>query len=442
MGRGWFLLASFVVIGCGFATAQQPSAPLSSDAPCIECHSKTNPAVVSEWKGSKHSEQKVGCISCHGGEHSSGDNAAKVKIPNAETCAQCHQTQVEQYRRGKHRNALAAMRTVPMVHWHGMLVVGDQEGCVSCHRVGSPAKQNELRQGEYGGTETGANAFGGGACDSCHSRHSFSAAEARQPQACQKCHSGPDHDQWGMYASSLHGLRYKLKQQRFPPGESATPTCQTCHMPSGDHEVRTAWGYFGLSLPLPDDPQWAADRSDILKALAAFGPDGRETTILTSLKANEALRANAADWQRERDKMIKVCAQCHSEAYAKRQLQRDDEMIRNADHLLAEAIREVAGLYRDGVLPRPWGRADYPFPWLISFRHPASAIEYRLQTMYLEHRTQAFQGAFHDSPNYAIRRGWSELQRDLTEIQEMAAVLRRWPPAAKPSRKPGKVPGK
>ena len=45
--------------------------------------------------------------------------------------------------------------------------------------------------------------------------------------------------------------------------------------------------------------------------------------------------------------------------------------------------------------------------------------------MYLEHRMRTFQGTFHASPDYALWYGWSEMQRDLTEIKELAADMRR-----------------
>ena len=45
--------------------------------------------------------------------------------------------------------------------------------------------------------------------------------------------------------------------------------------------------------------------------------------------------------------------------------------------------------------------------------------------MYLEHRMRAFQGTFHDSPDYALWRGWSGLVRNREEIEAMAAELRR-----------------
>ncbi len=45
--------------------------------------------------------------------------------------------------------------------------------------------------------------------------------------------------------------------------------------------------------------------------------------------------------------------------------------------------------------------------------------------MHLKHRMRAFQGVFHANPDYALWYGWSEMQRDLTEIKAMAVELRR-----------------
>jgi len=49
--------------------------------------------------------------------------------------------------------------------------------------------------------------------------------------------------------------------------------------------------------------------------------------------------------------MAKTCNQCHSTNFGRDQLQHGDQMMKNADHLMAQGIREVAGLYKDGVLP-------------------------------------------------------------------------------------------
>ena len=98
-------------------------------------------------------------------------------------------------------------------------------------------------------------------------------------------------------------------------------------------------------------------------------------------------------------------------------------MIRKADHLLAEAIREIAGLYADGVLKRPEGYA-YDFPDLLTFHDAPTVIEQRLFEMHLKHRMRTFQGVFHANPDYALWYGWSEMKRDLTDIRAMARELR------------------
>ena len=99
-------------------------------------------------------------------------------------------------------------------------------------------------------------------------------------------------------------------------------------------------------------------------------------------------------------------------------------MIRNADRLMAEAIRTVAGLYKDGLLPKPKSY-PYPFPDLLTFHDAPTVIEQKLFVMFLEHRMRTFQGTFHSSPDYALWYGWSEMQGDLAEIKELAAGIRR-----------------
>jgi hydroxylamine dehydrogenase len=268
------------------------------------------------------------------------------------------------------------------------------------------------------------NNFGVASCDSCHTGHTFSADEARQPQACASCHMGFDHPQWEMYSASKHGVRTDLKQRKILPEHAAAPSCQTCHMQEGNHEVRTRWGFLAVRLPLPEDKQWAADQATVLQALGVLDPDGKPTALVNTVKAADVARLTQEDWQRERDKMVKTCNQCHSVNFATLQLREGDEMIRNADHLMAEAIHLAADLYKDRVLAQP-KNYNYPFPNLLTFHDAPTVIEQKLFVMYLEHRMRTFQGTFHASPDYALWYGWSEMQRDLTEIKELGAQMRR-----------------
>jgi cytochrome c553 len=145
-----------------------------------------------------------------------------------------------------------------------------------------------------------------------------------------------------MYSSSKHGVRNNLKQMKIMTDTAAAPTCQTCHMQNGNHEVRTAWGFLAVRLPMPEDKQWAADRATILQGLGVLDPAGKPTARLEAVKGADIARLTAEAWQSERDKMVKTCNQCHSVNFAQAQLRLGDDMIRNADHLMAEAIRLVA----------------------------------------------------------------------------------------------------
>ncbi len=384
---------------------------------CVTCHKDITPNIVSDWQLSKHSENEVDCSACHGEEHKSAADVEKVQLPTPETCAECHEERVEQYKKGKHAVAWAAMKAMPTAHMQPMALMDGMKGCGGCHKIGLKTEEEikELKKDGAG--------FGVASCDACHTRHIFSVKEARQPQACQTCHMGFDHPQWEMYSSSKHGVRYLLKQNGTLPETVAAPTCQSCHMQEGDHAVRTSWGFLAVRLPMPDDEQWAADRTTILQALAVLDPDGNPTARLEVVKAADLARLTQEDWQKERDKMINACNQCHSVNFAKSELGKGDDMIREVDHLMAKAIRIVAALYKDGIIAKPESYS-YAFPDLLTFHDAPTEIEQILFVMFLKHRMRAFQGAFHSNPDYTFWYGWSEMQRDLTEIKTIAAELR------------------
>jgi hydroxylamine dehydrogenase len=384
---------------------------------CLQCHGKVTPNIVSDWQLSKHSKEGVACTECHGNQHMSAEDVGRVKFATPETCASCHETQEQQFKKGKHALAWVAMEAMPTAHWQPMALMEGMKGCGGCHKIGLKPEPQVKDLMEKGG------GFGLASCDACHTRHLFSAREAQQPQACRTCHMGIDHPQWEMYSSSKHGVRFLLKQKGILPETVAAPTCQTCHMQEGNHAVRTAWGFLAVRLPMPEDKQWAADRATILQGLGVLTPDGNPTPRLEVVKSADVVRLTQEDWQKERGKMLKTCNRCHSANFAKAELEKGDQMIQQSDHLMAEALRIVAGLYKDGMLKKPIAYA-YPFPDLLTFHDAPTVIEQELFLMFLKHRMRTFQGTFHANPDYALWYGWSEMQRDLTEIRAMAAELR------------------
>jgi hydroxylamine dehydrogenase len=246
-----------------------PVNPPPAAVGCVACHERTTPGIVLDWTLSRHAAVSVGCDACHGTDHASATDASRARLPGPDTCARCHPTQVRQYRESKHALAWAAMMAMPTFHHQPPVLTDGLKGCGGCHAIGlrEPADQKAIAR------QSGRD-YGAGSCDSCHTRHTFSAREAREPEACKTCHMGFDHAQWVMYDASKHGVRHQLVRAGVLPAGAAAPTCQTCHMQKGHHGVVTGWGYLGVRLPLPADPQWKADQTTILKALGVLDPAG------------------------------------------------------------------------------------------------------------------------------------------------------------------------
>lgn len=385
---------------------------------CVECHKKIQPEIVADWEKAKHTELGMTCDICHGEEHTTAEDSAKATIPTAYFCGSCHFDQMTQFKKGKHALAWVAMNAMPTVHFQPMELIEGRKGCGGCHKIGLKEDDEIERLKKEGET------YGIVSCNSCHTRHLFLKKEAQQPEACQTCHMGFDHPQYEMYSSSKHGVRHALKARGILPETSAAPTCQTCHMPNGDHANMTAWGFLAVRLPMPEDKEWAADRATILQALGVLDPEGTPTPRLEVVKAGNVARLTQENWQKERDKMVKTCSQCHAEKYAKDELEKGDGMIKRADHLLAEGIRIVADLYSDGLLKRAEGYAA-AFPDLLTFHDAPTPIEQKLFIMFMEHRMRTFQGAFHNNPDYSLWYGWSAMNTDLVEIKSMAEDIRR-----------------
>ena len=99
----------------------------------------------------------------------------------------------------------------------------------------------------------------------------------------------------------------------------------------------------------------------------------------------------------------------------------EDLTEEEADTLFSEAIEIVAGLYREGIIPK---RDDYPaYPDLSTFYDTNTKIEQILYEMFMDHRMKTFQGAFHMNYDYSTY-GYAKMRKDLTEIRELAQEIR------------------
>ncbi len=420
--RRFLLLVSAVAFVLALTISAQV---MAAENTCISCHEKVSPGQVADWRTSKHAAEDITCADCHGSKHQKANDGDLAVLPSEHVCAECHEEQFAQFSKGKHNFGWSSLNALPITHVEPDELMEGGRGCGGCHNMGIKSEAQKKEQLDKG------YRYQNNSCDECHTRHSFSKKEAQDPRACQQCHMGYDHPQWEMWSSSKHGTRWFAKEAGRLDKNAPAPTCQTCHLPNGSHNNHTAWGFLGVRLPLPKDKQWAADRVTILKALGVLDPfTGKPTARLALVTSVDMVRATQEAWESEREKMIKTCAKCHAEKYARSQLEMGDSMLQKADHLLAEAIEIVAGLYKDGIIKKP-DTYTFAYPDFLYFLRTgggnldqATFIEQVLFQMYMKHRMRTYQGQFHVNPDYAYWYGWAMMTKDLVEIKDLAHTMR------------------
>ncbi len=96
--------AGIVTVALGVLLSVATAA--AATQPCVKCHEGITPGVVADWQLSKHAQNGIDCETCHGDGHTTATDVAKVKMPTAETCGQCHETQLGQFKQGQARARL------------------------------------------------------------------------------------------------------------------------------------------------------------------------------------------------------------------------------------------------------------------------------------------------------------------------------------------------
>ncbi len=226
---------------------------------CMACHKKESAGLYNQWFQSAHALHNVTCIDCHGAAKKDVDafehyGAFIATLVTPKDCGKCHQKEMQEVDGSHHAKAgqILDSNDAYLAHVAGGHPVAIQ-GCESCH--GSKVKidkntSNKLSAESWPNSGIGRiNPDGSlGACNACHTRHSFSKAQARQPEACSKCHLGPDHPQKEVYEESKHGNAYythldemNLKADRWIVGEDyfEAPTCASCHMSATSKQTIT-----------------------------------------------------------------------------------------------------------------------------------------------------------------------------------------------------------
>ncbi|TKB75979.1 MAG: hydroxylamine reductase [Nitrospira sp.] len=410
---------------------------------CVKCHTDESPGWVALWKKSVHSNldkirkltpkddtyykkaklddveknlrslgklgateslKEVGCIDCHVdiNTKNKADHRKDIKMPTADVCGNCHlqeyaEQQSErdtilwpknQWPRGRPSHALDYRANVETDIYAGMSQREIADGCTMCH-----TNQNK--------------------CDNCHTRHEFSVANARKPEACGTCHSGADHNNWEAYNGSQHGLGYQASKNQWNwdiqlkdavvKGGQRFPTCQSCHMEyQGKFSHNTVRKVRWANYP--------------------FVPGIREPVF--------------GEWGQKRlDAWVKTCTTCHSERFARAYLEFMDNGTSSGLDKYDEAHNVVRKQYDARLLtgqknnrPAPPAPAKAQFEqfWQIywSKGNSPTAIELKLFEMAEDHLVQLHVSLAHQYPGYTYTVGWAAMNRAYVEIMDEDTKLK------------------
>jgi hydroxylamine dehydrogenase len=427
---------------------------------CVSCHEASTPGAYHAWKKSVHSDlmairnlpdsnvraykktklveiennlhelglldkdqplTQVGCIDCHGGlGKKTIDHAKDLIMPDRAACGTCHQNEFieaeseknqewpqKQWEKGHPSHAVDWAANVENAVWAAMPEREVAQGCDSCHY-----QQNK--------------------CDGCHTRHTFSVAEARQPEACSTCHNGADHNEYENFMLSKHGTQFLTMgksqwnfevplKDAITKGGYTAPTCQTCHF--------EFHGEYSHNL--------------VRKVRWGFNP-------------TPAIADNLSHpWFEDRKKAwVQTCTLCHSESFANAYLDAADKGTIQGLKVEQDAKSIIKALYKDGLLTgQNTNRPSPPAPekddaggffqlFWAKGNNP-SHVERIYADMWEHDLIKHYKGIFHANPGgYTYTEGWSALMRDYAEIMDEDTRLRESARIAKKASVPVKDNGK
>jgi len=393
---------------------------------CIECHAVVTPAIVGDWKNSRHarvtpgealsraklqrrvsadqikedlSQTVVGCAECHSlnpEAHKDAFDHSDQKVHITVTprdCAVCHPVETDQYQKNLMSHARVNLVKNPVYGSLARAVNGlqslkgmrlssadsdektDADSCYHCHGTAVEVKGNRTKETNWGEMEfpilsgwpnQGVGRFNPdgsmGSCTACHSRHQFSIQVARKPYTCSQCHKGPDVPAFKAFEVSKHANLVKslegqwdFKEVPWTLGKDVfAPTCAVCHVslfvsPEGEviaertHQMadRLPWRIFGViyAHPHPKSP----DTSVIKNKEGLPLP-----TSLNGELAAEFL-ISPEEQQQRRERLQKVCLNCHSSQWVSGHWERFENTIRTTDAMTLTATELVTKAWQENV---------------------------------------------------------------------------------------------
>lgn len=368
----------FLLAACSMFVMNAFAKKTAGDEPgknCVECHQKTGngKTIVEQWKNSKHFKKQVTCLDCHAANEKDqdafkhyGETIATVVTPD--DCSMCHKKETEQFGKSHHADAgmilgsldnVLAEMVEGNVGYHNNSNPAAASGCWQCHgskvELLKDANGNVVKNAEgilqydpktWPNTGIGRINLDGskGSCAACHNRHTFSVAQARQPDNCGKCHLGPDHPQREIYAESKHGINYEAHKDKMNfeskswvvgVDYTAAPTCATCHMSATPNAKVTH--------DVGDRISWTLRPPVSQKIDAAL--------TAKFAKMNKPLPEGFLNADQRRNGMKDVCLQCHTKNYVDNfYTQYDNEVNLYNDKFGSPATKIYQQLKSEGLL--------------------------------------------------------------------------------------------
>ncbi len=382
MKKGLFLcVCFFIAFSClGYLVHGRY---MNSDEKCILCHKENSPGLYNQWASSKHGKNDVTCIDCHSAEKSDSDafehNGVLVAtLVTPKDCSNCHDAESEEVSNSYHATAGEILDSndayLAYVAGGSPAVI---TGCENCHGAVvkiDPNSPNKLAAETWPNSGIGRiNPDGSkGSCTACHTRHSFSKAQARQPEACSKCHLGPDHPQKEIYEESKHGNAYysnidkmNLNSESWVAGVDyySAPTCATCHMSATTEQ------------PLTHDV-------------------GQRI----SWTLRPVLSVKKDNWRKKRENMQNVCGACHGASFAQGHYYQFDALVNLYNEKFARPALEIITMIKNKKL----------------LKNPASfsnKIEWTFWELWHHEGRRARQGASMMGPDYTWWHGMYEVAK-------------------------------
>ena len=298
---------------------------------CMTCHKEKSPGLYKQWFSSSHAAHNVTCLDCHQAKKGEKDSymhydARIATLVTPKDCGACHEKEAEETQLSYHAKAGEILDSKDAYLAH---VAGGEPiaivGCESCHgcKVEIDAKsENRLSSKSWPNSGIGRiNPDGSkGSCTACHTRHSFATSQARQPEACSKCHLGPDHPQKEIYEESKHGNAFytnigkmNLEADRWVVGVDYyhAPTCATCHMSATTTQKVT-----------------------------------HDVGNRISWTLRPPISKHTDDWKIKRKNMENVCVTCHGQKFAEGHYYQFDALVKLYNDKFAKPSTELMNLVK------------------------------------------------------------------------------------------------